>query len=126
LRFKHKLIVAFAVFALLVAFVFAVQYVSLNREVRSTHGIYRLDEDFRAEDLIYGPQTWIPYASRMPIVPGGDVNGDDVFYIMFVDLNATSNLNSTFPRVQVDYAFSGLNGVAAFHVYGYIRSNNGI
>jgi hypothetical protein len=120
------LIVAFAVFALLVAFVFAVQYVSLNREVRSTHGIYRLDEDFRAEDLIYGPQTWIPYASRMPIVPGGDVNGDDVFYIMFVDLNATSNLNSTFPRVQVDYAFSGLNGVAAFHVYGYIRSNNGI
>jgi hypothetical protein len=61
----------------------------------------------------------------MPIVPGGNVN-QDTFYFMFVDLNATSNLNSTFPRVQVDYSFSGLHGVAAFHVYGYIHSNSGI
>jgi hypothetical protein len=126
LRFKYKLTVAFAVFALLIVIVYAVQYSYLNREASSTHGNYRLNENFRADDLIYGPQTWIPYASKMPIIPGGDINGDDVFYIMFVDLNATSNLNSTFPRVQVDYTFTGLNGVAAFHVYGYIQSNNGI
>ena len=62
----------------------------------------------------------------MPIVPGGDVSKGDGFYVMYVDLNATSNLNSTFPRVQVDYSFTGLNGVAAFHVYGYIHSNGGI
>ena len=78
-----------------------------------------------ASDLTYGPQGWAPYASKMPIIPGGDLNQDE-FYLMFVDLNATSNLNSTFPRVQVDYSFSGLHGVAAFHVYGYIHSNSGI
>jgi hypothetical protein len=46
--------------------------------------------------------------------------------MMFVDLNATSNLNSTFPRVQVDYSFAGLHGEMAFHVYGYIHSNYGL
>lgn len=98
----------------------------LNRTTSSSHGNYQLDETFTAQDLIYGPQTWAPYASKMPFVPGGDVNGGDGFYFMFVDLNATSDLNSTFPRVQVDYAFTGLYGVAAFHVYGYIHSNNGV
>jgi hypothetical protein len=61
----------------------------------------------------------------MPIVPGGNIDNDH-FYIMFVDLNATSNLSSTFPRVQVDYTFTGLHGVASFHVYGYIQGNGGI
>jgi hypothetical protein len=93
--------------------------------VSTTTGNYHLDEAFTAEDLLYGPQTWIPYASKMPVVPGGDVNGGNGYYLMFVDLNATSNLDSTFPRVQVDYAFSGLHGAAAFHVYGYIHSNGG-
>ncbi len=126
MQFKYKLAAAFAVFVLLIGVVFAVQFVYLNREAASTHGNYVLDETFTAQDLIYGPQAWAPYASKMPIVPGGDVNGGDGFYVMFVDLNATSNLNSTFPRVQVDYSFTGLHGVAAFHVYGYIHSNGGI
>ncbi len=126
MQFKYKLVAAFAVFALLVGVVFAIQWVYLNREASLMHGNYQLDETFSAQNFVYGPQTWGPYAFKMPIVPGGDVNGGDGFFLMFVDLNATSNLNSTFPRVQVDYSFTGLNGVAAFHVYGYIRSNGGI
>ena len=125
MQFKYKLVTSFVVFVLLIVGLFAVQYYYLNREASTNHGNYKLDETFAATDLIYGLQGWVPYASKMPIVPGGDVNQDE-YYFMFVDLNATSNLNSTFPRVQVDYSFSGLHGIAAFHVYGYIHSNSGI
>lgn len=111
---------------LLIVVVFAIQWVYLNREASTTHSGYQLDETFTADDFNYGPQTWAPYASRMPLIPGADVNGNKAFYLMFVDLNATSNLNSTFPRVQVDYVFSGLHGTAAFHVYGYIHANSAI
>jgi hypothetical protein len=126
LLFKYKLAAALAVFVLLIGVVFAVQFIYLNRGASLTHGSYLLDETFTAQDLIYGPQNWAPYASKMPIIPGLDVNGGGGFYVMFVDLNATSNLNSTFPRVQVDYSFTGLHGEAAFHVYGYIHSNSGL
>ncbi|MGE5187688.1 MAG: hypothetical protein ACM3JE_01540 [Betaproteobacteria bacterium] len=126
MQFKYKIAAALAVFALLIGIVYAIQYVYLNREVSSERGDYSLDEAFTAEDLLYGPQAWAPYATKMPLVPGADVEGDDGFYLLFVDLNATSNLNSTFPRVQVDYAFSGLHGTAAFHVYGYIHSNGAL
>lgn len=60
------------------------------------------------------------------MLPNGDVNGNNTFYLLFADLNAISNLNSTFPCVRVDYSFSGLQGTAAFHAYGYIKSNGGI
>jgi hypothetical protein len=125
LQLKFKLAVSFAVFALLIVALFTVQFYYLNREASSNHGNYKINESFAVTDLTYGPQGWVPYASKMPIIPNGDVNQDQ-FYVMFVDLNATSNLNSTFPRVQVDYSFSGLHGIAAFHVYGYIHSNSGI
>ena len=125
MQFKYKLAVSFAVLIILIAGLFAVQYYYLNREASNNCGSYKLDETFSASDFACGPQGWVPYASKLPIVPGGDVN-QEKFYVMFVDLNATSNLNSTFPRVQVDYSFSGLHGVAAFHVYGYIHSNSGI
>jgi hypothetical protein len=126
LRFKYKLVAAFVVFVLLIGVVFVVQFVYLSRKASLTHGGYQLDETFTIQDLIYGPQSWIPYESKMPVVPIEDVSSGDNFYVMFVDLNATSNLNSIFPRVQVDYSFTGLKGVVAFHVYGYIHSNNGI
>ncbi len=126
MQLKYKLAAALAAFALLIVAVCAVQWAYLNREASSDSGNYVLDETFATQDLIYGPQAWVPYASKMPIVPGGDVDGDDGFYVMFVDLNATSNLNSTFPRVQVKYSFTGLNGMAAFHVYGYIQENSGL
>lgn len=126
MQLKYKLAAALAAFALLIGAVCAVQRAYLNREASSDSGNYILDETFATQDLIYGPQAWVPYASKMPILPGGDVDGDDDFYVMFVDLNATSNLNSTFPRVQVKYSFTGLNGMAAFHVYGYIQENSGL
>ncbi len=126
MQFKYKITAALTVFVLLIGVVFAVQWAYLNREASSSQGDYRLDDTLTAQDFIYGPQAWAPYASKMPIVPNGDVNGDDGFYLLFVDLNATSNLNSTFPRVQVDYSFTGMQGVAAFHTYGYIQSNGGI
>jgi hypothetical protein len=125
LQFKYKIIAALIVFVLLIVVVFSVQYIYLNREVSMTHGRYLLNETFTAQNLVYGPQGWAPYADKMPLFPGGNVDNDE-FYLMFVDLNATSNLNSTFPRVQVDYSFSGLQGVAAFHVYGYIQGNGGL
>ena len=100
-------------------------FITLNREASSNQGNYRLDETFGATDLNYGPQGWAPYASKMPIVPGGDVNRDE-FYVMFVDLNATSNLNSTFPECRWIILFLGYMGLPAFHVYGYIHSNSGI
>ena len=81
---------------------------------------------YNSSSFLYGPQTWIPYASKVPVYPGNDASDGSRFYLMFVDLNATSNLDSTFPSVKVDYAFTGLQGTAAFHLYGYINSNGGI
>jgi hypothetical protein len=125
LEFKSRVIVSSVVVAVLIVAVFAIQFIALNQEVSTTHGEYRLDETFTSQDLIYGSQGWAPYASKIPLIPGRNVDSDQ-FYIMFVDLNATSNLNSTFPRVQVDYILTGLHGIAAFHVYGYIQGNGGI
>jgi hypothetical protein len=126
LQFKTKLAGAFAVFFILVASVFAVQYAFLSQEANTVGEEYVLDETFSAQSFLYGPQAWVPYASKLPVVPGVDVNGDEGFYVMLVDLNATSNLDATFPCVRVDYAFTGLQGTAAFHVYGYIKSNQGL
>jgi hypothetical protein len=124
LQLKSKLAVAFAVLTLLIGVVFGVQYYYLGQEP-SLSGPTRLDETFYASDFTYGPQAWVPYASKMPIAPDVDVNSGG-YYVMFVDLNATSNLNATFPCVRVDYELSEVNGMVAFHVYGYIQSNGGL
>lgn len=125
MRFKYKLVSAAAVLALVVGAVFAIQYLAASRELDTTNlGNYNLDETFTMQSFIYGPQGWAPYNSKLPMQPEGNIDSDE-YYLLFVDLNATSNLNSTFPCVRVDYAFSGLRGIAAFHVYGYIHSNGG-
>lgn len=81
-----------------------------------------MDETFNASDFIYGPQASIPYAYGIPFVPGSDPAGDNLFRLMLVDLNLTSRSGGSpmgaGPAV-VDYAFKGLQGAAAFHVYGY-------
>ncbi len=118
--------VSFAVFGLLILAGFGVQWAVLNQEATMNSGSYLFDETFTMYSFMYGPQTWVPYASKMPISPGNSVEGGSEFYFMFVDLNATSNLNATFPCVKVDYIFTGLHGTAAFHVYGYISDNDGI
>jgi len=125
-RFKVKLAVAFAIFGFLVVSVFAVQWFFLSQQASTVLGNYHLDETFSAASFLYGPQAWVPYASKLAVMPGVNANGNAPFYLMFVDLNATSNLNATFPCVRVDYAFTGLHGVAAFHVYGYVKDNSGL
>jgi len=124
LQLKFKLTVAFLVFALLVGVVFAVQNYYLGLEP-SLSGPTRLDETFYDSDFIYGPQGWVPYASKLPMAPGVDVNSGG-YCVMFVDLNATSNLNATFPCVRVDYELADVHGTVAFHVYGYIHANRGL
>lgn len=125
MQFKYKLAAAFAVFGLLILIVFGVQWVYLSQPADTVGGNYYLDQTFSQESFLYGPQAWVPYASKLPVIPGVDANSNGNFYVMFVDLNATSNLNATFPCVRVDYSFSGLHGTAAFHVYGYIKDNGG-
>lgn len=126
LQFKYKLAAAFAVFGLLILIVFAVQWVYLSQPANTVGENYDLNQSFSAASFLYGPQSWVPYASELTVMPGVDVNSNENFYAMFVDLNATSDLNATFPCVRVDYSFSGLRGTAAFHVYGYIKGNGGI
>jgi len=125
-QFKYKLAAAFAVFGLLILIVFVVQWVYLSQPANTTEGNYKLDETFLASNFQYGPQAWVPYASKLTVMPGVNDNGNGNFYVMFVDLNATSDLNATFPCVRVDYSFTGLHGTAAFHVYGYMKGNGGI
>jgi hypothetical protein len=125
-QFKYKLVAAFTILILVIGVAFTIQW-ALKNIVFNTEpaGNYNLNETFTSQSFIYGPQGWVPYNSKLPAQPGGNIDSDK-YYVMFVDLNATSNLNSTFPCVRVDYAFSGLQGLAAFHVYGYIQSNGGI
>jgi hypothetical protein len=82
----------------------------------------QLDEIFHAQDFIYGPQAWAPYSYGLPIVPGSDPSGDNNFLIMFVDLNVTSRSGGDVMGAgpaEIEYSFKGLNGTAAFHLYGY-------
>jgi hypothetical protein len=126
LEFKYKLAAALIALVLVVGVLLAVNYYILSRETNITpSGNYNLDETFTAESFTYGPQGWMPYNEKLPVQPGGNIDSE-TYYVMFVDLNATSNPNSTFPCVRIDYAFSGLHGTAAFHVYGYVHENGGI
>ena len=126
MQFKYKLAASFAVFGLLILIVFAIQWSYLSQPANLVGGNFHLKETFTQSSFLYGPQAWVPYASKIPVMPGVDPNSKGDFYEMFVDLNATSNMNATFPVVRVDYSFTGLHGTAAFHVYGYIIGNGGI
>jgi hypothetical protein len=81
-----------------------------------------MDETFHASDFIYGPQASMPYSYGIPFVPGSDTSGDNLFRLMLVDLNLTSRSGGdpmgAGPAV-IDYSFKGLQGAAAFHVYGF-------
>jgi hypothetical protein len=81
-----------------------------------------MDETFHAGDFIYGPQASVPYSYDVPFVPGSDPADGNLFRLMIVDLNLTSRSGGdpmgAGPAV-IDYTFTGLQGAASFHVYGY-------
>jgi hypothetical protein len=93
--------------------------------------VSQLNETFNKSDFIYGPQAWKPYLTKtLPIVEGNDPNGNDSFYVMFVDLYATpfgiDTLSNYTGGIKVDYNFTGLTGLAAFNVYGFAMHSNAL
>jgi hypothetical protein len=123
---KKKLILAFSVLAIIITASLAAQYfITSNLQSTGSSTLF-LNETFKKKDLTYGPQAWAPGGQQLSIIPGANVNGENKFYIMFVDLNATLNLNLKNPAVEVEYSFTNLHGTAAFHVYGYSKAGGGI
>jgi hypothetical protein len=116
-----KLVIAGAALAVIVILVAANLILSSGSPVVDKSKA-SMDETFHASDFIYGPQASIPYSYGIPFVPGSDPAGDNLFRLMLVDLNLTSRSGGSpvgaGPAV-IDYAFKGLQGAAAFHVYGY-------
>lgn len=87
-----------------------------------------LNISVNATSFIYGPQDWKPGLPPLPLVPA-TIPGAGNFSVLFVDLNATpKGVAGTLPVIRpvaVDYRFSGLSGMAAFHVYGYSPGAHG-
>lgn len=124
MELNKKLTLAFSTLTIILTASLVVQYfLTFNQGSAGTSNL-SLDEIFKKQDFIYGPQAWAPGAQQLPITPGGNVSGENKFYIMFVDLNATPDLlNYTNPAVEVMYSFTNLQGTAAFHVYGYSKAS---
>jgi hypothetical protein len=120
--------VGFLALGLVLALTLGIQYLVVRSQPggQQVSEPIRLGEIFTKESFLYGPQAWRPYAYKLSIFPGADINGNDGYYVMFVDLNATFNLTVVNPNVKVSYSFQGLQGNASFSVYGYAKSNGGI
>jgi hypothetical protein len=83
-------------------------------------GNYTMEVTLDRSDFIYGPQSWVPYESKLPVVPGSDTGGSNGFMMAFVDLRNTLGKNITDSKpLEVEYMFKWLHGTAAFHVYAY-------
>jgi len=123
-KVDSKLLVAGVALALIVAL--AAASALLRNGPTVENGARPLNETFYAQDFIYGPQSWAPYSYALPVVPGSDPAGGNNFRIMFVDLNVTSRSGGDVvgagPAV-IEYAFKGLDGTAAFHLYGYNQAS---
>jgi hypothetical protein len=121
MKIDKRWMIAGAVLALIVILLAGSEFLKIGSPVVDK-GNVSMDETFNASDFIYGPQASIPYAYGIPFVPGSDPAGDNLFRFMFADLNMTSRSGGN-PMgagpAMIDYAFTGLNGTAAFHVYGY-------
>lgn len=128
MKIDNKLLIAIGVIAVFIIAMVAVQLFVLNGQnnaapsdnVPEVKTIQTLDETFTKADLKYGPQSWKPYNTKMTLVPGESVDAEGKYYLMFVDLNSSvpATGNTSLRTVKVDYNFTGLQGVAAFHVYG--------
>lgn len=124
MKLDPKLLLAGVALALIVVLVAASALLSNGPAVEKD--TRPLNETFDAQDFIYGPQSWAPYSYAISIVPGSDPASDNNFRILFVDLNVTSRSGGDVvgagPAV-VEYSFKGLNGTAAFHLYGYNQAS---
>jgi hypothetical protein len=138
MNLNHKTFLSISLLLAFVGSMFLLQYActgatqqnALEEVVGENYVIGAINETFTKEDFVYGPQTWKPYASKLPIAhedgTDGNISGD--FYIMFVDLYAgpigkLSNLTDS-GAVRVEYTFENICGFAAFHVYGYCEKSN--
>lgn len=121
MRLDAKLAAAVAILALVVGgLVFVSSMYSSTIPTGGADGNYTLVETLYRDDFIYGPQSWVPYESKLPVVPGSAVEGSNRFVMAFVDLYNTlgKNISDSKP-IEVEYMFKWLKGTAAFHVYGY-------
>ncbi|MBN2238680.1 MAG: Ig-like domain-containing protein [Dehalococcoidales bacterium] len=97
-----------------------------------------LDEWFTKDDLIYGPQTWKPAGSTLPmeypIYYGQDTSDtSNGFYMMFIDLNAgpiikADGLSDPMTlenggSVKVEYEIENLTSLASFNAYAWCHQS---
>jgi hypothetical protein len=129
MRLNTKIAVGLTALGLFVLTAVAIQYLYGSQSTASTTTGKTLDETFGKADFAYGPQAWKPYFYKLPVVQGHDAGGNDDFYVMFIDLNATPKgiigNNSYTGGVKVEYSFKDLTGLAAFNVYCYAHGNDG-
>lgn len=121
MKVDAKLVAAIAVLALtVVGLVFLSSMYARTIPKGGPDGNYTMEETLGRSDFIYGPQSWVPYESRLPVVPGSAVGGDNQFVMAFVDLRNSlgKSINDSKP-LEVEYMFKWLRGTAAFHVYGF-------
>ncbi|OPY30744.1 MAG: hypothetical protein A4E28_00147 [Methanocella sp. PtaU1.Bin125] len=121
MKLNVKLVAAIAVLVLAVAgLVFLSSMYSATIPMGGSDGNYTMEVTLDRDDFVYGPQSWKPYESKLPVVPGSATDGDNRFVMAFVDLRNTLGKNITDSKpIEVEYIFKWLKGTAAFHVYGY-------
>lgn len=121
MKLNVKLAAAVAIMVVaVVGLVLVSQMYSGTIPTGGSDGNYTLVVTLDRDDFIYGPQSWVPYESKLPVVPGSAVDGNNQFVMAFVDLYNTLGKNITDSKpIEVEYMFKWLKGTAAFHVYGY-------
>jgi hypothetical protein len=131
---KLRIVLAIAgmgVFAIVMVGVQAILGAQVPRDPPIVPGEYQLNATFHKSDFAYGPQAWKPYYTRsLPIMPDQNAVTGEVFYLMFIDLNATPFgmiMDNVYCNgVKVEYSFTDLTGLAAFHAYGFCRRSNAL
>jgi hypothetical protein len=135
MKLNHKILLALFVLLAFVGAMGLLQYTQTNTPQQSAfegaigedYAVGAVNETFTKDDFTYGPQTWKPYASKLPIVPE-EANRSGEFYLLFIDLYAgpigqLMDLTDS-GAVKVEYSFTNLMGFAAFHAYGYCEESN--
>ncbi|MDD1716097.1 MAG: DUF3344 domain-containing protein, partial [Methanolinea sp.] len=91
-----------------------------------------IDDTFRKEDFIYGPQSWRPYnGPDYPFYCGQDTVSGEMFRFLFVDIKVgTLGPNSDLygltdnGMAKVEYEIEGDPVFTVFNVYGWCNQSN--